>query len=64
MIEVPLTGMYDPAADALYVYVAPRAIAGTTEAGDCVNADRDGDGNVTGIEVLRPAGYREKYAVP
>lgn len=49
-----ITTTYDPEADALYVYLAPRdkAAADTREVGPGIMLDFDEDGQIIGIEVL------------
>lgn len=43
---------YDPAADALYVYVSDGPIVETREVGPDVNLDLGADDAVVGIEIL------------
>ncbi len=43
---------YDPAADALYVYVSTGEVAETREVAPNVNLDLGASGEVVGIEIL------------
>lgn len=50
---------YDPAVDALYIYLSDAEAASTREVAEGVQLDLDAEGRVIGIEIL---GYRERVS--